>query len=50
MTDSKQATQTAKTTNETGRVVGTLTFDTLEDRIAPSMTKLPTDPRVVNAK
>jgi hypothetical protein len=56
MTDRKLVTieltegQRAKITSETGRVVETLTFDALEDRIAPSMTKLPRDPRVVNSQ
>jgi hypothetical protein len=42
--------QKAKITNETGKVVEALTYDALEDRVAPSMTKLPRDPRVVDAK
>ena len=47
MTNRKQTEAgTAKTTNETA----TLTFEQLEDRIAPSMTKLPRDPRVVDSK
>jgi hypothetical protein len=36
--------------NETTGKVETLKIETLEDRIAPSMTKLPKDPRVVNAQ